>query len=116
MSGRPRSEAALAVTSRTADQAAPADLLYINRGYWGIENSCHHALNMTWDEDAPLIRTGYDPENISRLRRFAVNILNLHVKPSESIASMTRRLAAKTRLVFDDLLMTRNCTRHALVG
>jgi hypothetical protein len=29
---------------------------------------------------------------------------------------MTRKLAAKTRLVFDYLLMTRNSTRHAPVA
>ena len=56
---------------------------------------------------------GYGPENTSRLRRFAVRLLNSHAKPNESIASMTRKLAAKTRLVFDYLLMTKNSTRHA---
>ena len=40
-------------------------------------------------------------------------MLNLHAKPGDSIASMTRKLAAKTRLVFDYLLMTQNATGHA---
>jgi len=114
-SGHHRSEVALGVTSRTANQATAADLLRINRGHWSIENSCHHVLDMTWDEDRCRIRTGYGPENTSRLRRFAISILNLHAKPGDSIASMTRRLAAKTRLVFDYLLMTRNSTGHAVV-
>ena len=108
-----RSEVALGVTSRTPDQAAPADLLRINRGHWSIENSCHYVLDMTWDEDRCRIRTGHGPENTSRLRRFAISVLNLHAKPGESIASMTRRVAAKTRLVFDYLLMTKNSTGHA---
>ena len=112
-SGRQRSEVALGVTSRTANQATAADLLRINRGHWSIENSCHHVLDMTWDEDRCRIRTGYGPENTSRLRRFAISVLNLHAKPGDSIASMTRRLAAKTRLVFDYLLMTKNSTGHA---
>ena len=115
-SGCQRSEVALGVTSRTSDQAGPAELLRINRGHWSIENSCHHVLDMTWDEDRCRIRTGYGPENTSRLRRFAISVLNLHAKPTESIASMTRRLAAKTRLVFDYLLMTKNATRHAVAG
>lgn len=115
-SGRQRSEVALGITSRTADQAAAPDLLRINRGHWSIENSCHHVLDMTWDEDRCRIRTGYGPENTSRLRRFAISILNLHAKAGDSIASMTRRLAAKTRLVFDYLLMTRNSTGHASAG
>lgn len=112
-SGDQRSEVALGVTSRTPSQAAPADLLRINRGHWSIENSCHHVLDMTWDEDRCRIRTGHGPENTSRLRRFAISVLNLHAKPGHSIASMTRRLAAKTRLVFDYLLMTTNSTGHA---
>lgn len=112
-SGDQRCEVALGVTSRMPGQAAPADLLRINRGHWSIENSCHHVLDMTWDEDRCLIRTGHGPENTSRLRRFAISVLNLHAKPGDSIASMTRRLAAKTRLVFDYLLMTTNSTGHA---
>ena len=104
---------ALGVTSRTAAQASPAQLLRINRGHWAIENSCHYVLDQTWDEDRCRIRSGYGPENTSRLRRFAISLLNLHAKPNESIASMTRKLAAKTRLVFDYLLMTKNSTRHA---
>jgi hypothetical protein len=39
-------------------------------------------------------------------------VLNLHAKPGGSIASMTRRLAAKTRWVFDSLHMTANATGH----
>jgi predicted transposase YbfD/YdcC len=112
-SGHERSEVALGVTSRTPDQAGPADLLRINRGHWVIENSCHYVLDHTWDEDRCRIRTGYGPENTSRLRRFAISVLNLHAKPADSIASMTRRLAARTRLVFDYLLMTKNSTGHA---
>ena len=115
-SGRQCSEVALGLTSRTSDQAGPADLLRINRGHWTVENSCHHVLDMTWDEDRCRIRTGHGPENTSRLRRFAISVLNLHASPGDSIASMTRKLAAKTRLVFDYLLMTRNSTGHAAVA
>jgi predicted transposase YbfD/YdcC len=115
-SGDQRSEIALGVTSRSPDQARPADLLRINRGHWSIENSCHYVLDMTWDEDRCRIRTGHGPENTSRLRRFAISILNLHAKPGDSIASITRRLAAKTRVVFDYLLMTGNSTGHAPAG
>ena len=109
-SGAERSEVALGVTSRTSDQAGPV-LLRINRGHWSIENSCHHVLDMTWDEDRCRIRTGHGPETASRLRRFAISVLNLHAKPDDSIASLTHRLAAKTRLVFDYL--TANATGHA---
>jgi predicted transposase YbfD/YdcC len=112
-SGQRSLEVAQGVTSCTPEQASPATVLRDNRGHWSIENSCHHVLDMTWDEDRCRIRTGYGPENTSRLRRFAISVLNLHAKPGDSIASMTRRLAAKTRLVFDYLLMTKNSTGHA---
>ena len=112
-SGRQTSETALGVTSRTAAQASPAEVLRVNRGHWVIENSCHHVLDMTWDEDRCRIRTGRGPENTSRLRRFAISLINLHARPCDTVACVSRRLAAKTRLVFDYLLMTRNSTGHA---
>jgi predicted transposase YbfD/YdcC len=112
-SGRHTIEVALGLTSCTPSQASPATVLQHNRGHWAIENSCHHVLDMTWDEDRCRIRIGHGPENTSRLRRFAISVLNLHAKPGESIASMTRRLAANTRLVFDYLRMTKNSTGHA---
>jgi predicted transposase YbfD/YdcC len=112
-SGRQSTEVALGVTSPTCAQASPADLLRINRGHWAIENSCHYVLEQTWDEDHCRIRTGHGPENMSRLRRFAISVLNLHAKPTDSIASMARKLAGKSRLVFDYLRMTTNSTGHA---
>lgn len=112
-SGRHTVEVALGLTSCTPEQASPAAVLRDNRGHWAIENSCHYVLDQTWDEDRCRIRTGHGPENTSRLRRFAISVLNLHAKPTDSIASMTRRLASKTRLVFDYLLMTKNSTGHA---
>ena len=112
-SGKRSLEVALGVTSCTPEQASPTTVLRHNRGHWAIENSCHYILDQTWDEDHCRIRTGYGPENTSRLRRFAISVLNLHTKPGDSIASMTRKLASKTRLVFDYLLMTKNSTGHA---
>lgn len=54
------------------------------------------------------IRTGFGPENITRLRRFAVGILKSFQKPSQSIAELMRRLCFRNRLVFDYLRMTKN--------
>jgi predicted transposase YbfD/YdcC len=115
-SGSCRTEVVVGVTSCTPEQASPAAVLRDNRRHWSIENSCHHVLDMTWDEDRCRIRTGHGPENTSRLRRFAISVLKLHAKPGESIASMTRKLASRTRLVFDYLRMTRNSTGHAAVA
>ena len=62
----------------------------------------------TCDEDRSRIRTGFGPENISRLRRFAVGILKSFQKRTQSISEMMRKLTFKTRIVFDYLRMTQN--------
>ena len=103
-------ETALGITSRTPQEASPQRVLAINRGHWSIE-SVHYIIDWNYDEDRSQIRTGFGPENITRLRRFAVGILKSFQKPAQSIAEMMRKLAFNTRLVFDYLRMTQNSTR-----
>ena len=45
-------------------------------------------------EDRSRIRTGFGPENITRLRRFAVGILKSFQKPNQSISEMMRKLSS----------------------
>jgi len=40
------------------------------RGHWGIENSMHWTLDMTFREDESRIRKDYSPDNFALLRRF----------------------------------------------
>jgi predicted transposase YbfD/YdcC len=103
-------DAALGITSRTPQEASPERVLAVNRGHWSIE-SVHYIIDWNYDEDRSQIRTGFGPENITRLRRFAVGILKSFQKPDQSIAEMMRKLAFRTRLVFDYLRMTQNSTR-----
>jgi predicted transposase YbfD/YdcC len=105
--GELRREIALGMTSRSAQQASPQQVLAINRGHWSVE-SVHHIIDWNYDEDRSRIRTGFGPENITRLRRFAIGILKSFQKPSQSIAELMRRLSFRTRLVFDYLRMTKN--------
>ena len=100
-------EIALGITSRTPQQASPQRVLAVNRGHWSIE-SVHYIIDWNYDEDRSRIRTGHGPENITRLRRFAVGILKSFQKPAQSIAAMMRALCFRTRLVFDYLRMTTN--------
>ncbi len=111
-SGKQRSEVALGVTSRTPQQASPRRILEVNRGHWSIE-SVHYIIDWNYDEDRSRIRTGFGPENITRLRRFAVGILRSFKKTRQSLASMMRNLAFNTRLVFDYLRMTQNSAVRA---
>jgi predicted transposase YbfD/YdcC len=105
-------ETVLGITSRTQQEASPKRVLAVNRGHWSIE-SVHYIIDWNYDEDRSRIRTGFGPENITRLRRFAVGILKSFQKPYQSIAEMMRNLSFNTRLVFDYLRMTRNSTRAA---
>ena len=106
-SGEHSFEIALGITSRTPRQASPQRVLQVNRGHWAIE-SIHYIIDWNYDEDRSRIRTGFGPQNITRLRRFAVGVLKSLQKPRQSIATMMRNLAFNTRLVFDYLRMTRN--------
>lgn len=81
-------------------------VLRTNRGHWSID-SVHHIIDWNYDEDRSRIRTGFGPENITRLRRFAIGILKSFQKPSQLIAELMRRLSFRTRL-FDYLRMTKN--------
>jgi predicted transposase YbfD/YdcC len=110
-SGLRTCEIAYGITSRTAEQADPERVLNVNRGHWTIENSCHYILDWNYDEDRSRIRTGYGPENITRLRRFAIGVIKS--KGVRSVAQKMRELTRNVRLVFDYLRMTTNsCKAH----
>jgi predicted transposase YbfD/YdcC len=108
-SGEYSHDIAYGITSRKPPEANPQHLLTINRGHWTIENSCHYILDWNFDEDRSRIRTGYGPENISRLRRFAIGVIKS--KGVRSVAQKMRELTRNVRLVLDYLRMTKNaCT------
>lgn len=48
------------------------------RGHWSIENSLHHVLDVSFDEDQCRVRKGHAAENLSRLRRLTANLLQLN--------------------------------------
>ena len=104
--GETSREIAYGLTSRTPQQADPQRVLKVNRGHWTIENSCHYILDWNYDEDRSRIRTGHGPENITRLRRFAIGVIKSH--GARSVAQKMRQLTRNVRLVFDYLRMTEN--------
>lgn len=114
-SGKVTHEVALGVTSRTPEQADPQRILKVNRDHWTIENRCHHVIDWNFDEDRSRIRTGHGPENITRLRRFAVGVIRLISDGKTSISQKMQQLNRNTRLVFDYLRMTSNSTRLKLL-
>ena len=48
------------------------------RGHWGIENSLHWVLDVTFDEDQSRTRERRMADNLSWLRRFAISLLKHH--------------------------------------
>lgn len=104
--GRSSHEIAYGITSQTPEQADPKAVLKANRGHWCIENSCHWIIDWNYDEDRSRISKGYGPENISRLRRFAVGLLKS--KGVDNIAQKMRQLTRHARLVLQYMGMTQN--------
>ena len=94
------------VTSKLPVLAGAAQVLQDNRGHWCIENSCHYIIDWNYDEDRSRIAKGFGPENMTRLRRFAVGLIK--GKDVRSVAQKMRELTFNTRLVFDYLKMTKN--------
>ena len=45
------------------------------RSHWGVENKLHWGLDVSFGEDDCRIRKGFGAENVSRLRRIALNLL-----------------------------------------
>jgi predicted transposase YbfD/YdcC len=105
-SGKCSGEISYGITSQSSQDADAQSVLTTNRGHWSIENSCHYILDWNYDEDRSRIRNGYGPENITRLRRFAIGVIKS--KGVLSVAQKMRQLTRNVRLVLDYLRMTKN--------
>lgn len=72
------------------------------RSHWGIENSLHYVLDVTFNEDDSRIRTQYAAENFSVLRRLALNMIRCD-KSKGSVR--TKRLRAALNESFMEKLL-----------
>ena len=103
--GKKTVEIAYGITSADTHESNPAGILNTNRGHWCIE-SHHHMLDVSYDEDRCTLRTGYGPENMTCLRRFAISTIKSI--SNKSVAETIRKLSTNTRMVLDYLKMTAN--------
>ena len=62
------------------------------RGHWGIENPLHWTLDVQFREDGSRVRKGHGAENLCRLRRIALNMLQRDTSRKRSIRA--KRLKA----------------------
>jgi predicted transposase YbfD/YdcC len=79
-------ERAFYVSSHEADAARLSDAI---RGHWGIENTLHWTLDMTFHEDRSRIRSKNGTQNFAALRKIALALLKR--EPSLSKYSVARR-------------------------
>nr|CBX27582.1 hypothetical protein N47_H24040 [uncultured Desulfobacterium sp.]CBX27848.1 hypothetical protein N47_C19060 [uncultured Desulfobacterium sp.]CBX28677.1 hypothetical protein N47_G40010 [uncultured Desulfobacterium sp.]CBX29354.1 hypothetical protein N47_J03350 [uncultured Desulfobacterium sp.]CBX30423.1 hypothetical protein N47_Q17460 [uncultured Desulfobacterium sp.] len=105
--GKVSHDIAYGITSRNKDEADAERILEVNRGHWTIENCCHYILDWNYDEDRSRIKTGYGPENMTRLRKFAIGVVKSKKLAKQTVSQKMRRLSFNVRAVFDYLKMTK---------
>jgi predicted transposase YbfD/YdcC len=73
------------------------------RGHWGIENTCHWSLDMTFREDESRTRDRHVAENLAWLRRFTLGLLKQHPSKKHSLV-MKRRMAGWNSAFLTEIL------------
>ena len=75
---RRQPETVYLVTSLPPEQATPARLLALNRGYWGaVENGIHYVRDVALREDDCRVRKGALPRVMAAFANLAISILRL---------------------------------------
>lgn len=103
--GKVSIEIAYGVTSRSAEEISAKTILHKVRGHWSVE-AYHYIIDWIYDEDRSTIRTGYGPENVTRLRRFGIGLIKS--KGYQNVSKQTRTLNRNVRAVLDYFKMTKN--------
>jgi predicted transposase YbfD/YdcC len=91
----------------TSSVRSAAKLGQTTRGHWGIENTLHWTLDVTFQEDFSRVRKGHGAQNMALVRKFAFNKLhaapqpadppNLPVKPCRKPTKPKRPVSLKLR-------------------
>jgi predicted transposase YbfD/YdcC len=91
----------------TSSILSAAKLGQTTRGHWGIENTLHWTLDVTFQEDLSRVRKGHGAQNMALVRKFAINKLraapqpadppNLPVKPCRRPTKPPRPISLKLR-------------------
>ena len=88
-----------------SDEDYPKAAYYamLARGHWGIENQLHWHLDVTFHEDACRARKGFASQNLSTVRKLALQILKAH-NDKKSIRKRIFSAALSQHYLFDVLL------------
>lgn len=98
--GRTSVETRYFISSLPNDAQALLDAV---RGHWGIENSVHWVLDVTFGEDQCTVRKGNAAQNLSVIRRFALNMLKRETTSKGGIAAKRKRAGWDTDYLQDVL-------------
>jgi len=74
---------------------APQRMLEVIRAHWSVENHLHRQLDVVFFEDAARARKNYAAENLSIIRRMALDILRAHPDPRSPARKMKMALWSK---------------------
>jgi predicted transposase YbfD/YdcC len=75
------------------------------RGHWGVENSLHYCLDVTFREDANRTRKDHSAENFAVIRHIALNVLkNFQTEKPMSVARKRRKCEYDAEFMADVLL------------
>jgi predicted transposase YbfD/YdcC len=77
----------------------------ITRGHWGIENSLHWVLDVTFNEDQSRIRKDHGPENFAIMRRMATTMIKRDTS-KQSIKRKRKRAAWNNQFLLNILTQT----------
>jgi predicted transposase YbfD/YdcC len=80
------------------------------KAHWGIENSLHWCLDVSFNEDKSIIRTGNTIENFAVIRRIALNLLTHYqppdIKEKMSVKAKRKKCEYDCNFMADVLLST----------
>jgi len=77
---------------------SPKHVLEVTRAHWSVENNLHWQLDVTFNEDDARTRKDYAPQNLSVMRRIALDILRAH--PIDRSIARKMKLAAWDKKFF----------------
>jgi predicted transposase YbfD/YdcC len=92
-----RSETVLILTTATAEQAPPADLLALNRGHWAATEATHYIRDVDMKEDASKARAPGAARFMATVSNTVLNLLRIH--GVTNIAAERRRLNGSDRQI-----------------
>lgn len=84
------------------------EILERSREHWGVENSLHYVLDVTYQEDASRVRKTNATQNFSLIKKTSLNLIKSFPYKQKKISSIAgvRRIAGWSNEFMEELLFT----------